>query len=85
VAEAAREREDVDRSLVAQLLEGDVDGGVELREVVAHVVAAEQLVGHGAAPGEELVGQLAAQHHPVGHALAGGGLGERVEGAHTLR
>ncbi len=54
------------------------------REVVAHVVATEQLVGHGAPAVEELVGQLAAQHHPVGDALAREGLGERVEAAHAL-
>ncbi len=40
-------------------------------EVPGHVIAAEQLVGQGAAADEQLVGQLRSQHLPVGDALAG--------------
>ena len=82
VSEPAGEREHVDHALVAELVERDVDGGVELGEIGAHVVAPEQLVGHRAPAVEQLVGQLAPQHHPVGDALARVGFGERVEAAH---
>ena len=55
-----------------------------LREVGAHVVTTEQLVGHRAPAVEQLVGQLASQHQPVGHALARLGFGQRVEAADTF-
>ena len=75
MTEPAGEGEHVDGAVVAHLRERHVDGGVELREVRADVVAPEELVGHGAAAVEELVGQLAPEHHPVGHALARVGFG----------
>ena len=85
VPEPAGEREQVDVARVAQLVERHRDGGVELGQVGGDVLPAEQ-VGDVRAPVEEqLVGQLAGEHHPVGDALAGLGLGQGVEAADALR
>ena len=84
MTEPAGEREHVDHTLASHLVERDVDGRIELGEIGAYVVAAEELMRHRAPSVEQFVRQLAAQHHPVGHAFARVGLGQLVEAAHSL-
>ena len=60
-----------------------VERRVQVGQIDGHVVAPKQLARQHATPGEDLVGQLAPQHQVVGHALAGGLLGQRVERLHT--
>ena len=64
---------------VAELVDGQVERPLDAGQLRAAVVAAEQVVGERAAAAEHLVGQLAAQHPPVGDALAGRRLRQRVE------
>ena len=84
VAEPAGVGEHVELAARPELGGGDVERPVEGVEVGDDVVAAEQLVGERATPGEQLDGHLAPQHREVGDALAGPLLGERVEAAHAL-
>ena len=57
---------------------------IEVAEVRLHLLRAEEVVGHRADAGEQLLGQLAYQHAVVGDALARGALGQRVERAECL-
>ena len=85
VAEAPGQREDIDLAGVAELGQLVVDGAVEGHQVGADVLPPEEVVGERAAAVEQLGRQLAQEHLPVGHALAGVGLGQGVEGPHPGR
>jgi hypothetical protein len=79
VAEPARQVEQVDRSLVAELGDGVVERAVEIRQIRRDVITA-QPARQSAAVREDLVGQLSPQHQVVGEPLARHVLGQRVEG-----
>ena len=85
MAEAPRQREDVNRARSAHLGERDRHRCVELSQIGSHVLATEQLVHDGASTVEQLLGQLAHDHHPVGDSLARVRLGQLVETLDALR
>ena len=63
----------------AQLVDRRGKGRTYVGHVVGGIVSPEEVVGKGASTGEQLVGDLAAQHPPVGHTFAGPVLGKAVK------
>ena len=83
MAEPAGEVEDLHRSRASELVARDVDRSADDIEVLHHIVAGEQVVRERPPVAEELGRQLAAQHLPVGDALARVGFRHRVEALHA--
>ena len=82
VPQAAGQREGIDCPLGSELVDRGIQGQLQVAEISGDVVAPEEGVRKHAPADEDLVGELAPQHAPVGHALAGALLGQGVKGAH---
>jgi hypothetical protein len=80
VAQTPAQREEIHLTLRAQLISGGSNGQLDVAEVGGDVLPAEELVRQHFAADEDLVGQLAPEHPPVGHALAGLLLRQGIEG-----
>ena len=80
VAQAPAEREEVHLAFRTQFVGRGLDGQLDVAQVGGDVLPPEELVRQHPAAGEHLVGQLAPEHPPVGHALAGLLLRQPVQG-----
>ncbi len=81
VPEAPAQGEEIHFARRPEFLHRGVDGQLDVAQVGGDVLPPEQLVRQHPAAGEDLVGQLAPEHPPVGHAFARLLLGQAVEGS----
>ena len=80
VTQAPAQREEIHLALGAQFVGGGLDGQLDVAEVGGDVLPPEELVRQHPAAVEDLVGQLAPEHPPVGHTLARLLFGQAVQG-----
>ena len=85
MTQAPGQSKHVDDSPVAQFIECVIQGPFDIDEILTHVFAAEQLVWQGPPTREDLVGQFAPQHPPVGYSFAGHRFRKGIEGGHSDR
>ena len=77
--------EDLRRFSLGEFGNGHFQRTLDIGEVIGDIVAPEEEMGNHASPEKYLIGQFAAQHPPVRHALAGLVLDQSVERFHPGR